>query len=202
MYEHLQFSEKGSDVILYPHIVFANCQNLCLKNNIIISEFVWIHGGIKTVIGNFIHISPFSSIAGGGVCILEDFVGLSAGVRIITGSEMVKGEGLTNPTIPTQFRAVSRSFVHLEKHVFLATNVIVHPGVTIGEGAVIGSNSVVTKDIKPWTINVGNPARAVAERSGEKIKQLEYKLYSQKDVSPLDVSEFIQLKKVMNMLPY
>lgn len=201
MYEAIQFAEKGSDVTLYPYIVFANPQNTHLKNKIVISQFCVLNGGLKTIIGNFIHISFYSSISGGGVCLLEDFVGLSAGVRIITGSEMVRGEGLTNPTVPKEFRAVSRSFVHLQKHVFLASDVVVHPGVTIGEGAVVASNSVVTKDIEPWTINVGIPARSVGERPFEKMKQLEEQLYTMSSVVPFNAQEFSNLKVTRNSMP-
>ncbi|MBU1937950.1 acyltransferase, partial [bacterium] len=104
MYDELNFAEKGKHVTLYPYIVFVNPGNMHLKNHLIVSEFCWLHGGIKTVIGNFIHISYYSSIAGGGLCIFEDFVGLSAGVRIITGSELIHGEGLTNPAVPREFR--------------------------------------------------------------------------------------------------
>jgi acetyltransferase-like isoleucine patch superfamily enzyme len=42
---------------------------------------------------------------------------------------------------------------------WIGGNVIILGGLTIGEGAVIGSGSVVTRDVKPWTIVAGNPAR-------------------------------------------
>ncbi|MFH1011480.1 MAG: acyltransferase [bacterium] len=201
MYEELNFAQRGKNVTLYPYVVFVNPSNIHLKDHVIISEFCWLHGGLKTIIGNFIHISYFSSIAGGGLCIFEDFVGLSAGVRVITGSELIHGEGLTNPTIPREYRAVSRSFVHLEKHVFLASDVVVHPGVTIGEGAVIGSNSVVTKDIEPWTINVGIPAKPVGKRPSEKMKRLEEQLYKAANVTPFEPREFLTMKTVQNFIP-
>jgi acetyltransferase-like isoleucine patch superfamily enzyme len=201
MYEEIKFAEKGQNVTLYPYVVFVNPSNIHIKDHVIISEFCWLHGGLKTIIGNFIHISYFSSIAGGGLCIFEDFVGLSAGVRVITGSELIHGEGLTNPAVPREFRAVSRSFVHLEKHVFLASDVVVHPGVTIGEGAVIGSNSVVTKDIEPWTINVGIPAKPVGKRPSEKMKRLEERLYKQMSVVPFDPRELLTMKTTQNSIP-
>jgi acetyltransferase-like isoleucine patch superfamily enzyme len=46
---------------------------------------------------------------------------------------------------------------------------VVLPGVTVGEGAVIGSGGVVTRSIEPWTINVGSPARPVKQRPSETI---------------------------------
>lgn len=196
-----QFAEIGTNVTIYPQVIFVNEKNIHLKSNIILSEFIWIHGGIKTYIGNFIHIASYSSIVGGGVCILEDFVGLSAGVRVITGSEMVKGEGLTNPTIPKELRAVSRSFVHLERHSFIASNVVIHPGITIGEGAVIGSNSVVTKDVEPWTINVGTPLKEIKKRDKNKIIALQDKLYKKLNIIPFDAKELISLKKTQNYIP-
>jgi putative colanic acid biosynthesis acetyltransferase WcaF len=38
------------------------------------------------------------------------------------------------------------------------------PGVTVGEGAVVGARSVVTKDMPPWTVCAGNPCRPIRER--------------------------------------
>jgi galactoside O-acetyltransferase len=49
--------------------------------------------------------------------------------------------------------------------------VVVLKGVTIGEGAIVGARSVVTKDVPPWTIAAGNPARVVKEIPFELRKQ-------------------------------
>ena len=54
--------------------------------------------------------------------------------------------------------------VTLEDYVWIGPNVIVLPGVHIGEGAVVGAGAVVTKDIPPYTVNVGIPAKTVGER--------------------------------------
>jgi len=48
---------------------------------------------------------------------------------------------------------------------WLGPRVIVLPGCTIGEGAVIGAGAVVTKDIEPFSINAGVPARKIGERN-------------------------------------
>lgn len=45
----------------------------------------------------------------------------------------------------------------------LGMGTIVMPGVTIGEGAIIGAGSIVTKDIPPWTIAVGRPAKVIKQ---------------------------------------
>jgi hypothetical protein len=54
--------------------------------------------------------------------------------------------------------------VFVEEDCWLGVNVVVLPGVTIGRGAVIGANSVVTCDIAPYTVAVGAPAREVRKR--------------------------------------
>ncbi|MBF4290259.1 acyltransferase, partial [Vibrio anguillarum] len=43
----------------------------------------------------------------------------------------------------------------------IGANTTILPGVTIGEGALVGAGSVVTKDVKPFTIVAGNPAREI-----------------------------------------
>lgn len=53
----------------------------------------------------------------------------------------------------------------IEDKVWIGFGASVLKGVTIGEGAVIGANSVVTKDVEPWTLVVGNPARPIRKLS-------------------------------------
>ena len=48
--------------------------------------------------------------------------------------------------------------------VWIGAQAYVGPGVSIGEGAVIGACAVVTKDVAPWTVVAGNPARVIKER--------------------------------------
>lgn len=47
--------------------------------------------------------------------------------------------------------------------VWIGFNSIILKGVTIGEGSIVGAGSVVTKDVPPWTIVAGNPARIIRE---------------------------------------
>ncbi len=57
-------------------------------------------------------------------------------------------------------RPLSKSVV-IEDHVWIASRVIILPGVSIGHHTTIGAGSVVTKDIPPGSVAVGNPARVV-----------------------------------------
>jgi len=174
----MQFRKIGHNVNIYPLAKILNPEVISIGNNVIIDDFVFIMGGKGTTIGNHVHIASFCSITGGGEFTMEDFSGVSSGCRIFTGSDDFSGSSLTNPTIPPEFRNVTRSYVMIRKHAVLGTNVIVHPGVTIGEGAAIGSNSLVLKDVEPWTINIGSPARVLRKRPKDRMIEMEAKLRS------------------------
>ncbi len=47
----------------------------------------------------------------------------------------------------------------LEKNCQIGMGAVILPGVTVGEGAIVGANSLVTKDVEPWTIVAGQPAK-------------------------------------------
>ena len=51
--------------------------------------------------------------------------------------------------------------------VWIGARAIILPGVTIGEGAIVAAGAVVTKDVEPWTVVGGNPARFIKKRELE-----------------------------------
>ncbi|GBO51698.1 acetyltransferase, CYSE/LACA/LPXA/NODL family [Pseudanabaena sp. lw0831] len=53
--------------------------------------------------------------------------------------------------------------IKISNKVWIGFNSIILKGVTIGEGAIVGAGSVVTKDVPAWTIVAGNPARVIRE---------------------------------------
>jgi acetyltransferase-like isoleucine patch superfamily enzyme len=61
--------------------------------------------------------------------------------------------------------------VVIEDDVWIGCNSVILPNVTIGKGAVVAAGSVVSSDIPPYAVVVGNPARMISSRkkSGEKI---------------------------------
>ncbi len=68
----------------------------------------------------------------------------------------------------------SEEFTKIGNDVWIALNAFIKRGVTIGDGAVIGACSVVTKDVEPYSIVVGNPARHIRYRfKKEEIEKLQ-----------------------------
>jgi len=64
--------------------------------------------------------------------------------------------------------------VTIGNHVWICYRAVVLPGVTIGEGAVIGACSVVTSSVDPFNIVAGSPAKKVGERNRNLVYKLEY----------------------------
>jgi maltose O-acetyltransferase len=64
-------------------------------------------------------------------------------------------------TVGDQYRTPPSKPVVIEDRVWLGARVIVLPGVRIGHDSVVGAGSVVTKDIPPFSVALGNPARVV-----------------------------------------
>lgn len=60
-------------------------------------------------------------------------------------------------------------------HAWIAYGAVILPGVTIGEGAVVAAGAVVTKDVAPYTIVGGNPAREIGQRNRELRYRLAYR---------------------------
>ena len=58
---------------------------------------------------------------------------------------------------------VKVSPVRIENHAWIGFNSIILKGVTVGEGAIVAAGSVVTKDVPPYTLVAGNPARPIRE---------------------------------------
>jgi galactoside O-acetyltransferase len=168
--------EVGQDVFIWSKAQILAPERISIGNSVIIDDFVFLMGGEETIIGSFIHIAAFCSLVGGGRLILEDFTGISGGSRVYTGNEDYSGGCLTSPAVPFPYRVPIRSFVHLKKHAIVGANCVILPGVTIGEGAVVGANSLVTKDCDPWTMYVGSPAKPLKERPKETMLRLENQL--------------------------
>jgi galactoside O-acetyltransferase len=132
------------------------------------------HGTLITTaadIGDFCHVAPYVTVIGGarGTLQMGHFSTLGAGSRVVCADDSGYN-GLTGPTIPDEAHATVRAAaVVLEPLAIVTTGCTLLPGVRIGMGALVGAGAVVTRDVPPWTVVAGVPARVVRERPREKI---------------------------------
>lgn len=163
----------GANVEIGTNVYFRYPELVEIGDNVIIDEFCYFTTAV--CLGSFVHIGPHCSSIGGRDAKLRmsDYSGFSAGCRIICGSDDYF-TGLTNPNIPSAYKGpIKFGEVFLGKHAVLGTGSVVHPLVCVGEGAATGSMTLVTKDLEPWTVYVGIPAKEKAKRDRDTILRLE-----------------------------
>jgi len=110
-----------------------NPKKISVGCNVSMNEGLFIGGSEKVTIGDWVHISPY-------VCIN------TGGLNIAT------------------FRSSRKHFylpVIIEDGVWIGSNALINPGVRLGHDCVIGAGAVVTKDIPPYAVAVGVPARVI-----------------------------------------
>lgn len=71
-----------------------------------------------------------------------------------------------------QGMAGNKTITRIENDVWIGDNVIILPGITIGTGAILGAGAIVTKDVAPYSIVAGCPARLIRKRFPEDKIQL------------------------------
>jgi acetyltransferase-like isoleucine patch superfamily enzyme len=175
----------GKNVIIGDFVKIVNPENIEIDDFSRIDDFSILVGGNGLKIGKFVHIASYCSVIGGGEFIMEDFSGLSAGVRIVTGSDDYTGKCLTNPTVPIKYRPLAmKGSITIKKHAIIGTNSVIFPNITIGEGAAIGAASVVNKNVDSWGIYVGCPAKKIKERESETILKMEKELMAEINTPP------------------
>src|SRR5690349_12122819 len=170
------FRECGEDVRIYEWVRVLDPERITVGSHVIVDDFCFLDGGESLSIGSHVHIASYVGIVGGGTIVLEDFVGLATGTRLVSGTDRFDGSGLTGPTIPDRWRSVERGSIHIGRHAVMGANVVVHPNVTIGEGTIVGSQSLGTRAPPPWSIGVGVPARVVRPRPSETVAAWEREL--------------------------
>ena len=85
---------------------------------------------------------------------IGEWASIGEDVKLLTGSHDVNS---------SEFRLITKPIV-IGDMAWVATSAVVLPGVTVGEGAVVAAGAVVTKDVAPWTVVAGNPARIIKKR--------------------------------------
>lgn len=133
----------GSGSTLHMHATFYNPSGIHIGRDTILGEGVILDGRDRLQIG--------------------DHVDFASEVMVYNSQ---------HDTASDDFHAVSAPVV-IEDYVFVGPRAIILPGVRIGKGAVIAAGAVVTKDVEPFAIVGGVPAKVIGER---KNKDLHYRL--------------------------
>lgn len=165
------YRSMGEDVFIAAQALLKRPELISIGNHVSIDAFAVITTAAD--IGSYVHISYHCAVIGGARSrlVMEDHTNLATGTRVICGSDDFTGGGLIQavPAIPERMTRVKYTTITLRRFAAVGSNVVIHPGVTIGEGAAVGSCSLVTRDLEPWGIYAGVPARKVGERRREQI---------------------------------
>lgn len=157
------FRYVGADVQVSDKAAIYRPELVAIGDRSRIDDFCVLSGRVD--IGRNVHIAVMSNLTAGRSSItMEDFSGLAYGCQLVAQSDDYSGRTMTNPTVPVEFKDEMSEPIRLGRHVILGTGSVVLPGVSIGEGAATGALTLVHKDLEPWSIYVGSPARRVRDR--------------------------------------
>ncbi len=126
-----------------------------------INRHCYVMNPNKLEIGKYTDINRLATIDARGGLKIGNSVSISLGVMLITGSHD-----------PNTKRFLAHFYpIHIDDYVWIGCGAIVLQNVKIGKGAVVAAGAVVTKDVPPYTIVGGVPAKVIGERQ----KDLDYR---------------------------
>ena len=105
---------------------------------------------------------------------LGDYVAVANGAELYAVAPIVMGNHITisqdayictaSHDISTRLKPLIYKPIRVDSYAWVCARAVVLPGVTIGEGAVVGCAAVAAKDVAPWTVVGGNPAKFIKKR--------------------------------------
>jgi maltose O-acetyltransferase len=128
-----------------------------IEEKVVIASSAKIMGKMTVDIGKYTFIGHKSIIIGGGDgCIrIGSFCDISSGVSIVSGTHLIDMHGVRSAG-----RSIGNKIV-IEDGVWIGFGSIILPGVKIGYKSIVAAGSIVNKDVKPYSIVAGNPAKVV-----------------------------------------
>ena len=101
-----------------------------------------------------------ASMGPGVTCYSMAMITLGARSVVSQGSHLCAGtHDYTRPDLP-----LMKPPITIQHQAWICADAFIGPGVTVGEGSVVGARAVVVKDVEPWTVVAGNPARYIKKR--------------------------------------
>jgi len=160
-HRRLRPCEKQGGVSIHPTAILQRREMIHLGRRAQVGEYAIIRAHDRQVeIGAFSQVGPFTVILGGMGVTIGDNVMIAPHVVIAAGNhDYVQTEK------PMRFAGnLSKGPIVIENNVWIGANVTITDGVRIGRDAVIGANSVVTRDVKPFDVVGGVAARVLFNR--------------------------------------
>lgn len=112
------------------------------------------HVGKNTFFGDYVRMD--TSYA--DMIYIGDYTHITSGCRLLCHQRDLTGYCVGDNAADLGYRTGE---IHIGKGVMVGMETLIMPGVTIGDGAIVGAGSIVTKDIPAWTVATGRPARVV-----------------------------------------
>lgn len=123
------------------------------------TKSVILEFGENVQLNDYVHITAMKHIKIGNNVLMASKIYISD----CSHGDYSGGTNDTNPNIEPMKRHFVCKIVVIEDNVWIGEFVSILPGVTIGKGSIIGANSVVTKNIPPYAIAVGAPAKVIKQ---------------------------------------
>ena len=141
---------------------FKHLETFEIGDGVFIGAQAYIQGRFDgtTKIGNHVWIGPQAYFDARNL-ILEDHVGWGPGAKVLGSSHTAVP--IDRPIIQTDLEIKP---VRVEAWADIGTSAVLLPGVTIGKGSIVGAGAVVTRDVAPFSIVAGVPAKFVRWRDG------------------------------------
>lgn len=154
----------GKGVMIYPLAKVVNPHLVEIGDHSRLVDYVFIHPGLGVTIGRYTDIQQFTSIWAGGETHIGSYVNVGPGTTFLSGKVLYQKGGFMTSVVPVEFQGFDYSTIMLDDHVYIGANCTIMLDVHIGQGAVVGANSFVNKDLEAWGVYAGSPARKIGER--------------------------------------
>lgn len=136
------------------------CFGAVIGRRVVFYPGVWIFTGRNLMVGDDVDFARGVLVTTDGGVRIGDRVLIGYGSRILSSNHHV-------PPMPGRIFSGGHEHapVRIEQDVWIGSNCVILPGVTIGEGAIVAAGAVVTKDVPAFTYVGGVPARVIKQRS-------------------------------------
>lgn len=186
------FKRARGITMIGRHVTLRNKRYISVGRNFIAEDYCEIQGlsrhgvtfGDRVTVGRFAMIRPssyYGGEAGEGLVVGDNsnigaycYIGCSGGIRIGSNVMMsprvslyAENHNFADLTRTMKAQGVTREPIVIEDDCWIASHSVVLAGVTIGKGSIVAAGSVVTRDVPPYSIVAGSPARIVRSRLSE-----------------------------------